>query len=218
MKDLPNIKHRKTNTNPTIDADTSDFEIPFYKDAEYFANIDNFIRFIKACERMARTSKYYSRYVKYIKQDVGLRACQVLSNIEEEEDDSTGLIEMHHGPILTLFDYASIITDYLLFHNKKVNTFIVADILMEEHYNNNVQVVMCSETVHEQIHLNTIFINLKQGWGNINNFLEKYYDGINADQIRKINNYIKSSIKFNSTDNDTLKLTGVVKKWSKENL
>lgn len=213
MKNLPNIEYKKINKNPTLDAETSEFELPFYKDVEYFANIDNFVSFVKAVERMVRSSSYYSRYIKYLKEEIGLRACQVLSNIEDEYAD----IEMHHGPILTLFDYAAIITDYMLATNQKINTFRVADILLEEHYNHNVQVVMLSKTVHEQVHENNIFINLNQAFGDLNAFLKKYRLGIHPEQVQKINHYIELSKKYDSFDKDVLKLSGFVKSWSKEN-
>jgi hypothetical protein len=159
MNHLPNIEYKKSGKNPTIDADTSDFELPFYKNNEYFSSIDNFVGFVKAVERTVRTSTYYSRYIKYLKEDIGLTSCQVLANIEDDDAD----IEMHHGPILTLFDYAAIITDYMLAKNRKVSTFQVADILLEEHFENNVQIVMLSNTVHELVHENNIFINLNNG-------------------------------------------------------
>jgi len=212
INELPNINFKKPQKNPTIDSDTSEFELPFYKDVEYFANIDNFVSFVKAVERMVRSSTYYSRYIAYLKEDIGLRACQVLSNIE----DANASIEMHHGPILTLFDYVSIVTDYLLNKGKKVNSFIVADIVLEEHYNNNVQVVMLSKTVHEQVHENNVFINLNQAFGDLNAFLKKYRDGLQMEQIKKINDYIDKSKKYDSFDNDVLKLSGFVKSWRKE--
>lgn len=224
MAQLPNIDFKKPQKNPTIDADTSPFELPFYKDVEYFSNLDNFVGFIKGVERMIRTSKYYSRYIKYIKEEIGLDYCQVLSNIRDdytEEDSKKGrkntLIEMHHGPILTLFDYVSIVTDYLISKEKKVNSFIVAQIVLEEHFNNNVQIVMLSKTVHEQVHENNIFLNLNQAFGNLNAFLEKYYDGLDIEQIRKINRYIDTSVKYDSFDKDVLTLGKVIKKWKKDN-
>jgi hypothetical protein len=213
MNQLPNIDFKKLSKNPTLDADTSEFEVPFYKDVEYFSNIDNFVGFVKGVERMVRTSNYYSRYVKYIIEDVGLRACQVLSNIDIDYAE----VEMHHGPILTLFDYAAIITDYLLAKEKKINSFIVADILLEEHFSNNIQVVMLSKTIHEQVHENNIFINLNQAFGNLDAFSKKYRSGIHPEQVRKINQYIETSHKYDSFDKDVLKLSGFVKKWNKEN-
>lgn len=116
---IPNIEFKKPSKNPTIDSETSLYMIPFYKDAEYFSNLDNFVSFVKAVESMVRSSKFYKRYIKYLKDDMGLNFCQVLSNVRQEEDDNILDIEMHHGPILTLFDYVSIVVDHLLYHNKK---------------------------------------------------------------------------------------------------
>jgi hypothetical protein len=220
--ELPNIDFRKPSKNPTIDAETSPFELPFYKDNDYFVTIDNFVGFIRAVEKQVRTSVYYSRYISYLKQDVGLTACQVLSSIQDDDDGSYKggpkhtLIEMHHGPILTLFDYVAIITDHLLYNNKKVNTFIVSDILLEEHFRNRIQVVMLSKTVHEQVHENNIFINLKQAFGDLTGFVKKYGDGLQTDHIKKINKYIEKSKSYDSYDNNVLSLEGAVKKWNKE--
>lgn len=214
MNNLPNIKYKKPGKNPTIDAETSLYVIPFYKDAEYFANLDNFIAFVKATEQMIRTSKFYARYIKYIKEDIGLNFCQVMSNIKQEEEGENVKIEMHHGPILTLFDYVSIVTDYLLYHNKKITTYTVADIVLEEHFNNNVQIVMLSETAHELVHDGDVFINYKQGFGNLEAFLKKYRDGISDDQISKINKYIELSEKYDSFDKHVLDLRQNVKKWT----
>lgn len=216
MSNLPNINYKKVNKNPTIDSETAEFELPFYKDAEYFANLDNFISFIKSVEKLVRTSEYYKRYIAYIRNDIGLNCCQVLSNIQPDEEDNTEL-EMHHGPILTLFDYAAIITDYLLYTGKKITTFMVADLVLEEHFNNNVQVVMLSKTVHEQVGENVIFINLKQAFGDLNAFLKKYKNGLHEEQIEKINRYIELSQRYDSFDKNILELKGFVKNWAKEN-
>lgn len=211
---LPNINYSKSKKNPIVESDSSEFELPFYKDLEYFVSIDNFVNFVKAVERMVRTSTDYTKYIAYLKGDLGLTACQVLSNVEDEDAE----IEMHHGPILNLFDYVSIITDHLLYEGKSVTTFSITDILLEEHYNNIVQVVMLSKTIHEQVHERNIFINYKQGFGDLDKFLKKYSNGLQPEQIRKINNYIERSKKEDSFDNGVLKLSGFVKNWNKENL
>lgn len=217
MNKLPNIEFKKTKRNPTLDSDTSIFELPFYKDVEYFSNLDNFVTFVTAVERLVRSSKFYSRYIKYIKEEVGLNFCQVLSNIKVTDENDVTEIEMHHGPILTLFDYVSIVVDYLLYHEKKINTFIVADIIIKEHYKNNIQIVMLSKTVHEQVHNDNIFINTKQAFGNLNNFLNKYMDGVNEEQINKINEYITLCEKYDSYDKGVLELNKILKNWSKNN-
>lgn len=218
MSKIPGIEFKK-NKNPTIDSVNAEFELPFYKDVEYFSNLDNFVNFIKSVEKLVRRSTFYTKYVGYIKNDIGLKCCQVLSNIEESEGingKNKVEIDMHHGPILTLFDYASIVTDYLLAKGEKVSTFTVANILLKEHYANRIQVVMLSKTVHEQVHLNNIFINTKQAFGDLNAFLKKYRIGINDEQLFKINKYIEISENYDSFDKDILELKGFVKKWARE--
>lgn len=213
MANIPNIEFSKPNKNPTIDSESSNYMLPFFKDTEYFTNLDNFVFFVKAVEKMVRSSKYYSRYVKYIKEDIGLNYCQVLSNIKVEEEDNTEL-EMHHGPILTLFDYVAIMLDHMLYNDKKISTFRLADKILQEHYDNHVQVVMISKTVHEEVHNGNIFLNAKQAFGDINAFLSKYKDGISEDQKRKINRYIALCEEHDSFDKHTLQLKDNIKNWA----
>ena len=211
---LSNIDYKKKKTNPTLDSDTSLYRLPFFKDEEFFSNIDNYIGFIKSVENQVRTAKHYARYIKYIKEDVGLDFCQVLSNVRALEEDSTE-IEMHHGPIFTLFDYASVITFHMLAHGKKVTTFSVANTLLQEHFDNHVQIVMLSKTVHEEVHNGEIFINTRQAFGDINAFFSKYRDGISNDMVQKINRHIEMSEKYDSFDNGALKLSDSIKSWAR---
>jgi hypothetical protein len=216
MEIIPGINVSKSKKNPTLDSNDSIYELPFYKDAEFFYNLDNYVFYIKGIEKLIRRSKYYKRYISYLKKDLGLNFCQVKGNIQENEDDKLELIEMHHGPILTLFDYVAIVLEYHLVHNLPISTFAIANAVIEEHYNLNVQTVMLCETVHQEVHDNKIFINMKQGFGNLNVFLEKYRDGLLPEQIVKINKYIELSKQFDSYDNDTMKINDQVTKWSKE--
>jgi hypothetical protein len=210
MNNLPEIDYKKPNKNPTIDSDNSVYELPFYKDGEYFSSLENYINFIKAVERMVRTSNQYSRYIKYLKENIGLTYCQVLSNVKDEYAE----IEMHHGPILTLFDYASIITDYLISDSKKINSFMVTDILLKEHYDNTIQIVMLAKTVHQQVHEHNVFLNIKHGFGDISAFLKKYRKGLYQDTIDKINHYIDLSLQYDSFDKHVLDLKDKVYQWS----
>ncbi len=94
MEILPGIDVRKSKRNPTIDSEESLYELPFYKDADYFFNIDNYVFFIKAVEKLVRSSIYYSWYIAHLKKDLGMNFCQVKSNIQEnEEEKKDNLIE-----------------------------------------------------------------------------------------------------------------------------
>lgn len=198
--------------NISITSENDIFDIQFYKDKEYFRNIENYVRFIKSCESMVRNSDDYNKYVATLKS-MGLDRCQLLGNIRPDEDDMTK-VEMHHGPLLTLFDYCAIVLDYLLNTNQKVNTFIVADIVINEHFEGNIQTVMLAVTPHQLIDSGKIFINFNQATGNLNRFLNKYKEGLNPEQINKINRYIDMSEKMDTTDNGLLDIKNTITKWS----
>lgn len=210
---LPDINFSKKRKEPEIDSDNSVYSLPYYKDLEYFSNFDNYVYFVKSVEKLVRRSKSYSAYIKYLRDKIGLTFCQVLPNIDNSEDEKI-TIEMHHGPILTLFDYVSIVVDYLIEKNERITTFSVARIILDEHWLNNIQVVMLSKTVHEVVHADNIFINYKQGFGNLQAFLTKYHLGLHNEQIMKINKYIEASKKYDSFDRDILSLKKDILKWS----
>ena len=212
---IPGIDVNKPNTNPTIDSDESYYEIPFYKDVDYMFSLENEVAFIKAVERMVRTSKYYSRYIAHLKVDLGLNFCQVKGNISEDEDAGvTDLIEMHHGPIFTLFDVTSIILNYMLAKDMKITTFSVANKVIEEHFKHRVQTVMLCETVHQLVHDNKVFLNYRQGFGDLYSFLEIYYEGLDEIMISKIIEYIEKCKKYDSNDFGNLNV--IVTRWKTE--
>lgn len=190
------------------------FDISFYKTADYFRTIENFVGFVKACEKLVRNSTEYSHFKGQL-IGMGLTRCQILGNIESDEDDIVE-VEMHHGPILTLFDYCAIVIDSLIARNEKINTFRVARLVIDEHFEGNVQVVMLSKTVHQLVDSGEIFIHFNQATGNINNFLTKYRDGLNEERIQKINRYIDLCSQFNTFDNGLLDLKNTITNWDYE--
>lgn len=215
ISELWGLIYKEVDSNPTIDSNNSFYELPYFKREEYFASLDNYVDFVKEVEKLVRKSPYYKRYVKYIKFDIGLKRSAIHANIEEEEDGDSKdkLLEMHHGPILTLFDYAAIITDHLLVNNRDIDTFYVANLVMKEHFDNHVQVVILTKTEHQAVHsYNGPFINCKQAFGDLNAFIEKYKDGLQEDQIQKINKYIELCEKYDSFDKGIFDLKENVRK------
>lgn len=188
------------------------FDISLYSDENSFRSIEAFVNFVKACERLIRHSSEYDSFRLQI-AEMGLTKCQVLGHIDSDGEDGVD-IEMHHGPILTLFDYCAIVIDWMIYHKEKITTFRVARRVLDEHFEGNVQVVMLSKTVHQLVDTGQIFINFRQGVGNINNFLKKYRDGLNPERIQKINRYIDMSQEFDSYDNDILALKNTITDWN----
>ena len=205
-KVLPNIDYKKDNVIPIVDAYSSMYQIPLYKTDDFFSNIESYVNFIKGCERIIRGCDKYRKYIYYLKNVIGLKNCQVLPNITPDEKGKIE-IEMHHGPIFTLYDYCEIILEYFMLKKWKISTFRIADTVMEEHQKNHIQVVMLSATVHEEVHNRNIFINYNQAFGDLNAFIDKYGIAIN-DQLRdKLNRYIDRSLAYDSNDFNIFKLS-----------
>ena len=206
-KSLPDIIYAKEKLDtykvtPIVDAKSSLYQIPFDKDPEYFSNFESYNTFIKGCERLVRHNDRYKKYISFLKRNVRLDRCQVLKNITDDDAD----IEMHHGPIFTLYDYCSIITEYFLMRHWKVTTPRIAKEVLDEHQRHRIQVVMVSSTVHEEIHARNIFINQNQAFGDLASFLYKYAPAISDEYKEKLNRYIDRSLLMDSSDFGVLDL------------
>lgn len=198
---LPNIKYTGEYAKFVENREDSLECIQFYKGPEYFEDIQAYTTFVKSVEKLVRTSLEYKAFIAYVKNTIGINFCQVSSNILESEHVD---IEMHHGPIFTLFDYASIILNKYIDNKIPVTTFQVADDLLDEHFAMRVQVVMLTKTNHEAVGNRDIFLNLKQGLGNISEFIKLYSPYITDDQKYRIHRYIAMCKENDSFDNGVL--------------
>ena len=201
-KSLPDIIYDKSNVTPIVDARSSYYRIMMYKDEEYFSSYESYINFVKGCEKAVRNNDRYKKYINYLKKEVKLNKCQVLKNVTDED----AAIEMHHGPIFTLFDVCCIVLEYFIKKKWKISTFRVADAVLNEHQKNRVQVVMVSVTVHEQIHNGDVFINRHQAYGDLKAFIKKYGEAMSDEYREQVNRYIDRSLLHDSTDFGVLDL------------
>lgn len=195
--------------NPKLKADG--FLLPFYQTSKTLEDFDNFNKFIKGCEHMIRTSKEYKAYINYLKKDIGLNYDMVMPNIHSEEGKKT-TVEMHHGPIITLYDYCAMVTDHLLKNNIPVTSFRIFELVIQEHRLNNVRIVMLSCNNHALVHSGDLYLDPKMGWGDQNRFLEKYSDGISKKMRSIINKNIEIGKQIHSFDKNNI-LDINVERW-----
>lgn len=203
------------NINPTIYSQNSPYEISFQQTKQsLIENVEDYSNFLHNIITRFRKSRTYKKYKGYL-IDLGLDRCQFHGNIT----NNMATIEMHHN-MLTLFDIALILTEYMLNVHKYVTTYDIIYLLKEEHKNNRVQLTMLSLTPHQLYHNDDDFyIDPKMCFGKWWEFIELYKEGITIDIAYKIIRILDTSIKRdgNSDDNNLLELRKKIIDWSQYN-
>lgn len=184
--DIPEIKY-SGDASKFVEAEGWEEDtLMLHKDKEYFDDTNNYVKFVKDCESAVRTSPDYKIFISYIKKILGVNFCQVSSSIY----DTDATVEMHHGPILTLFDYCSIMVNHYLRTMRKINTPRIANHVLDEHFDLHVQVIMLATTNHEAAHNRDLFLHVNQGIGDLNKFIEMFNKSFDDVHKYKIWNYI----------------------------
>lgn len=201
----------KGDKNPKIKSKNDDEVLKFYMGKNELDDPEEFESFIKACELMIHKDPRYKNYVSHLKE-CGFNRCTMMSGIT----DDMARIDMHHGPLFTLYDICSIVVDHMLYEGEKVSTFDIANIVLREHEEHNVQVVMLTRTSHELTGAGRIFVHYKQAFGNIMKFIKNFKKGIRREHLYTMEKYIDLCEQNDATDNDLLKVVGKIEKFTKK--
>lgn len=189
--------------------------LPLNKKDKYFMNPVDFIKFIKDVESLVRKSKEYSRYIAYLKNEIGLRSCALFHNI----DDSVAPIEMHHGPIFTLYDIVEIQIAHMFVNGEAINSMSVANNVLKDHFDNIIQVTMLCEMAHKGAHNfsktkdSKFFLSADGSFGDFRKFVEKYKDSLTVQHVAKIKNYFKLYNEYSETKNSSPMFEAVITMW-----
>lgn len=204
------------NTNPliTIFTSPSDREvIPFEQTKDTLMDIEKYKQFVDNAIRRFRKSRFYKGYKSYL-MCMGMDRCQILGNIQDHMAD----IEMHHN-FLTIYDISILISSHVINTMGKITTFDLVSLLMQEHRNNNIPIVMLSKTVHQMYHDNPEFyIPLSMTFGKWWDLLIKYRYGITYDIASKVVKYIEKCQENNElTGLEYFRLRESIESWGRYN-
>ena len=183
--------------NPTIHSKNSLYPLQFYQTKESMADVEHYKKFLENAISRFRHSRTYKHYKGYL-IGLGMDHCQLMPGIRadlEDDDDFKGrkhnLIEMHHN-FLTIYDITILISQHILNTVGRCTTFDIISLLIQEHKNNNIPIVMLSETAHQLYHDNPDFyIPISMTFGKWWDLLIKYRYGITMDIAQKVINYIR---------------------------
>lgn len=206
----------KGEKNPKIKSTTDEEVLKYYLGKDELSDPDTFEYFIKGVEALIRKDDRYSNYIHEMKER-GFDKDVMQSKIDNKKFPDVS-IEMHHGPMFTLYDICSIVTDHLLYEGEKVSTFKVAKIVLDEHELQHIQVVMgLTKTNHQLLHDGKIFVHINQAIGDVMAFIKKFKHGFRREHLYTLETYLKMCNKYNATDNDYLTIRKVADKIAKYN-
>ena len=162
-------------------------EMPYFDKEQYdFFDEKDFGKYIQDIERSVRMSFEYRQLISYLKNTEAMNTCTFLENLVQMPDSKIK-IEIHHSP-LTLYDIVSAVVKRRMHDKEDTDIFLVANEVMYLHYLGWVGLVPVSESVHELIHNQYIFVPTNIVRGNFRAFVDNYYDYISPDTLDALDN------------------------------
>ena len=169
-----------------------------YFDEQPYDILDNkdFTHYISDLERIVRNSFEYRQLISYLKNTQGMDVCSFLENVTSR-DNTKVKIEIHHSP-LTLYDICMGVFKKRQANKEDININAVAEEVMWLHYVGWVGLIPLSETVHDMVHNQYLFIPTDLVRGNYQAFVNSYYNYIDPDTLDALDNAEQATKDYNN--------------------
>ena len=145
---------------------------PFTKPDYDLNDEKEYEHYLRDIEKVVRGSFEYQKMVGFLRENLDMNQCsfyQGVSNI-----DTTKIrIEIHHEP-LSLYDIVSIVVKKRVHFGESLEIEYVAKEVTYNHYAMSVGLIPLSETVHELVHNQYLFIPNDKVFGNWRYFVNQY--------------------------------------------
>lgn len=165
------------------------------QDYDFFDDKD-MAKYITDLERFVRSSYEYKGMISYLREYMNMNSCAFLPNITNENTFKIR-IEIHHSPI-TLYDICQIVFNKRQKNNECLNIEAVAFEVLWVHYSLMVGLIPLSETVHELVHTQYIFVPVDKVYGYYKQFINTYYDYVNPTMLDKLDELETLTIEGNN--------------------
>lgn len=146
------------------------------------------IRFVKACERMIRTSPEYKEWSNYLKEVLQKYTCAITKEVNFETS-----VEIHHHPY-TLYDIVTAIINRFVASNKEFCSFDIVREVLELHYEDKIGYIPLISSIHEKYHNGYLQIPMGLVSGKWTEFRNEYSSFIDDESLKEISN--RTSINF----------------------
>lgn len=166
--------------------------IPQFEDNPYDLLDDkDFRKYINDVKKACRQSFEYRQMINYLRENINMNCCSFFKNVNNI-DTFKIKIELHHHPF-TLEDLCVIIFNKRSYYRESLNVEMVAKEVMFLHYNLYVGLIPLSETVHELVHNNYLFIPMDRVMGKYQEFINLYEQFMTPEQIDLLERNIEAT-------------------------
>lgn len=140
-----------------------------------------FQKYISAIEGIVRGSFEYRSLISYLRENMDMNKCSFFENVNNI-DTGKIKIQVHHHPF-SLYDMVIIIYNKRLYNGESIDDEMVAKEVMYLHYALLVGLIPLSETVHELVHNQYLFIPNNNVMGKYEEFYHMYKDFMTPEMI-----------------------------------
>lgn len=162
----------------------------------------DFVKYMKSIEKDVRGSFEYRQYIVFLRQYLDMNSCSFFSNVNNIDTNSIK-IEIHHEP-LSLYDICLIVYNKRNFYRESLEEEMVAKEVMYLHYKLLVGLIPLSETVHELVHNQYLFVPTDKVLGKYREFLNLYHDFILPEQFDILDRIENATACYNDEYTDVL--------------
>lgn len=148
-----------------------------------FRNNRDRAKFIKQIEAICRRSMEYKEYMAFLKSHCDMRRCAVLKNLDVGNGKRYS-IEIHHEPF-KLYDIVDTVIRKWESMGEPLNPFLIADEVMELHYDEKVGLIPLTKTMHELVGNDKIFIPLQLIYHKYDKFYDEY-EPYMTDELKEL--------------------------------
>lgn len=148
-------------------------EVPEF-DMQAYDLLDDkdFKKYMQDVERRIRTSFEYRNYINFLRDNLNMNTCAFYEKINNVESRKIA-IHIHHHPF-TLYDIVKTVYNKRCANRESVKVEDVAKEVMYLHYSKLVGLIPLSETVHELVHSQYLFIPMNFAFGDFLAFKSMY--------------------------------------------
>lgn len=156
--------------------------IPTYDIQDWnLADQKDFKKFLTELEKAVRGSFEYQQYIQYLRTSFNMNSCAFYRNVSNVPNPKIK-IHIHHDPI-TLYDICLIVFRKRQSLCESIDEESIAKEVMWNHYNGFVGLIPLSETAHELVHSNYLFIPCTHVFGDYKEFVNMYKPYFTLDQL-----------------------------------